>query len=102
MWQQEYLPIADSLAWSALAAALPIFVLLLLIGVLRKPAWIAALSGLAAAAVVCCSTRRPQPSAYRSVSTAKTPTDRVESPQSRVESQNCSIAMYCELLTLDS
>ena len=52
MWQQEYLPIADSLAWSALAAALPIFVLLLLIGILRKPAWIAALSGLAAAAIV--------------------------------------------------
>lgn len=52
MWQQEYLPIADSLALSALAAAIPIFVLLLLIGVLRKPAWIAALSGLAAAAVI--------------------------------------------------
>jgi lactate permease len=52
MWQQEYLPIADSLAWSALAAAVPIFVLLLMIGVLRKPAWIAALSGLAAAAVI--------------------------------------------------
>ncbi|MBN1238626.1 MAG: L-lactate permease, partial [Gammaproteobacteria bacterium] len=52
MWQQEYLPIADSLTWSALAAAVPIFVLLLLIGVLRKPAWIAALSGLAAAAII--------------------------------------------------
>jgi lactate permease len=52
MWQQEYLPLADSLALSALAAAVPIFVLLLLIGVLRKPAWIAALSGLAAAAVI--------------------------------------------------
>ncbi|HLF11896.1 MAG TPA: L-lactate permease, partial [Gammaproteobacteria bacterium] len=52
MWQQEYLPIADSLALSTLAAAVPIFVLLLLIGVLRKPAWIAALSGLAAAAVI--------------------------------------------------
>lgn len=52
MWQQEYLPIADSLAWSALAASIPILVLLLLIGVLRKPAWIAALSGLAAAAVI--------------------------------------------------
>ena len=38
MWQQEYLPIADSLALSALAAAVPIFVLLLLIGVMRKPA----------------------------------------------------------------
>ena len=52
MWQQEYLPIADSLAWSALAAAIPIFVLLLLIGVLRKPAWIAALAGLGTAAVI--------------------------------------------------
>ena len=52
MWQQEYLPIADSLALSALAAAIPIFVLLLLIGVLRKPAWIAALSGLATAGII--------------------------------------------------
>jgi L-lactate transport len=52
MWQQVYTPLNDSLALSALAASLPIFVLLLLIGVLRKPAWIAALSGLAAAAVV--------------------------------------------------
>lgn len=52
MWQQTYTPIADSLAVSALVAALPIFVLLLLLGVFRKPAWIAALSGLAAAIVV--------------------------------------------------
>lgn len=52
MWQQEYLPIADSLGWSALAAAVPIFVLLLLIGVFRRPAWIAALAGLAAALVI--------------------------------------------------
>jgi lactate permease len=52
MWQQNYLPLGDSLAISALVASLPIFVLLLLIGVLRKPAWIAALSGLAAACVV--------------------------------------------------
>src|SRR5690554_4737958 len=52
MWQQNYVPIGDSLALSALAAALPIFVLLLLLGVLRKPAWMSALSGLAAALVV--------------------------------------------------
>jgi lactate permease len=52
MWQQSYLPVADSLGWSALAGAIPIFVLLALIGVLRKPAWIAALSGLAAAFVI--------------------------------------------------
>src|SRR5262245_11639541 len=52
MWQQNYLPLGDSLALSTLAAAVPIFVLLLLIGVLRKPAWIAGLSGLAAGLVV--------------------------------------------------
>jgi lactate permease len=52
MWQQNYAPLADSLAWSTVAAALPIFVLLILIGVLRKPAWIAALSGLGAAALI--------------------------------------------------
>ncbi len=52
MWQQPYLPIANSLGWSALAAAVPILVLLLLIGVLRRPAWVAALAGLATALVV--------------------------------------------------
>jgi len=52
MWQHNYLPIADSLFLSALVAAIPIFVLLTLIGVMRKPAWVAALSGLAAAAAV--------------------------------------------------
>ena len=52
MWQQQYLPVADSLGLSALVAALPILVLLMLIGVLRKPAWIAALSGLVVAAVI--------------------------------------------------
>jgi lactate permease len=52
MWQQNYFPIAGSLPASALLAALPIFVLLVLLGVLRKPAWMAALAGLAAAVVV--------------------------------------------------
>ncbi|MBM3810665.1 MAG: L-lactate permease [Acidimicrobiia bacterium] len=52
MWQQNYTPVADSLAVSTLLASLPIFVLLLLIGIIRKPAWIAALSGLGAAMVV--------------------------------------------------
>ncbi|MSV30617.1 MAG: L-lactate permease [Bryobacterales bacterium] len=52
MWQQNYTPIADSLVASSLVAAIPIFVLLYLLGVARKPAWMAALSGLAAAAVV--------------------------------------------------
>jgi len=52
MWQHNYTPIGGSIALSALCAAFPVFVLLLLIGVLRKPAWIAALSGLAGAIVV--------------------------------------------------
>src|SRR5437764_2639020 len=52
MWQQTYTPIGDSLALSALFAAIPIFTLLLLLGVLRKPAWMASLVGLGAAAIV--------------------------------------------------
>lgn len=52
MWQQDYTPLAGSLGASSLVAALPIFVLLLLLGVFRKPAWMAGLSGLAAALVV--------------------------------------------------
>jgi lactate permease len=52
MWQQDYLPLLDSLGWSTAAAALPILVPLLLIGVLRKPAWVAGLAGLVVALVV--------------------------------------------------
>jgi L-lactate transport len=52
MWQQNYTPLAGSIPISALVAALPIFVLLLLLGVMRKPAWIASLAGLGTAAVV--------------------------------------------------
>ncbi len=48
MWRQNYTPVADSLALSALVAMLPVFTLLFLLGVKRKPAWISALSGLAA------------------------------------------------------
>jgi lactate permease len=52
MWQQTYTPIMGSIGFSALAASLPVFTLLLLLGVLRKPSWLASLSGLAAAVVV--------------------------------------------------
>ena len=52
MWEQNYLPVADSLLISSLLAAVPIFVLLTMIAVLRKPAWVAALSGLAAGLVI--------------------------------------------------
>jgi len=52
MWQQNYTPVASSLPLSALVAAIPIFVLLILLGVMRKPAWMASLAGLGAAALV--------------------------------------------------
>ena len=52
MWQQNYLPVSDSLSLSTLAASVPILVLLLLIGILRKPAWMAAMAGLLAAIVI--------------------------------------------------
>jgi len=52
MWQQNYTPIGNSLVLSALVAAVPIFVLLFLIGIRRKPAWIASLAGLGATIVL--------------------------------------------------
>jgi L-lactate transport len=52
MWSHNYTPVAGSLALSSVAAAVPIFVLLFLLGVKRTPAWIAGLFGLAAAAVI--------------------------------------------------
>jgi lactate permease len=44
--------VAGSLPLSALAAAVPLFALLFLLGVKRKPSWMAALSGLGAAMAV--------------------------------------------------
>lgn len=52
MWQPNYTPLSGSLPLSALVAALPILALLLLLGVMRKPAWIASLIGLGTAMVV--------------------------------------------------
>src|SRR4051794_4705075 len=52
MWQHNYTPIGNSLPLSALVAALPIFVLLFMLGVVRKAAWISSLAGLVAAMVV--------------------------------------------------
>ena len=52
MWQQNYVPIEGQLGLSALLAAAPIFTLLILLGVLRKPAWMAALSGLGVSMLV--------------------------------------------------
>lgn len=52
MWTHNYEPLGGSLALSAPVAALPIFVLFLMLGVFRAPAWKAALSGLLTAFVV--------------------------------------------------
>ncbi|HEX4277375.1 MAG TPA: lactate permease LctP family transporter [Bryobacteraceae bacterium] len=52
MWPQTYIPVADNLALSALVAALPIFTMLVLLAVFRKPSWIASLAGAAAAVIV--------------------------------------------------
>ena len=52
MWQQNYTPIAGSLAASALLAGLPIFAMLFLLGILRKPAWMSSLVGLATAVLI--------------------------------------------------
>ncbi len=52
MWTQIYDPVAGSLGLSALVAALPVFVLLLALAVLRVPAWKSSLLGLAAAVLV--------------------------------------------------
>ncbi len=51
-WTQVYAPIGGSIGLSALAAAVPIVVLFVMLGVLRKPAWIASLAALVSALVV--------------------------------------------------
>lgn len=61
MWQQTYAPVGGSLALSALAAALPLFTLLYLLGVRRTAAWVAGWSGLAAAAAVALAVYRMPP-----------------------------------------
>jgi lactate permease len=45
-WQQQYLLPGLGLGWSAVAASMPILVLLFLLGVLRKPVWVAEFYGL--------------------------------------------------------
>ncbi len=52
MWPHNYTPVAGSLGLSTLVASVPVFVLLVLLGALRKPAWMASLFGLGAAAAV--------------------------------------------------
>src|SRR5215213_5506935 len=52
MWQQNYEPVGGSLGLSALVAAIPIFVLFIMLGIMRKPAWMSALAALGTAMVV--------------------------------------------------
>jgi L-lactate transport len=52
MWDQIYVPVANSLPLSAAVAALPILVLLIALAWLRMAAWKAGLLGLAAAILV--------------------------------------------------
>src|ERR1051326_4207083 len=52
MWQHNYTPVAGSLAASAIVAAVPVFVLFVMLGILRKPAWISSLAALASAFLV--------------------------------------------------
>ncbi|QRP50345.1 L-lactate permease [Amycolatopsis sp. FDAARGOS 1241] len=49
MYQQILDPVAGSLAWSSLVAAIPLIVLFVLLGILRMTAWLAALISLAVA-----------------------------------------------------
>ncbi len=52
MWQHNYTPIAGSLGISAAIAAIPVVVLFVMLGVLRKPAWMSALAALVSAFLV--------------------------------------------------
>ena len=49
MWQQNYQFAGGSLGYSALIAATPLLLLFYLLGVRRRPAWVAGLSALGVA-----------------------------------------------------
>lgn len=51
-WPQTYFLFGRGLAFSAALAAVPVFVLLILLGVFRKPAWVAGVCGLGATFVL--------------------------------------------------
>jgi L-lactate permease len=60
-WEQGYLLFGHGIVASAAMAALPIFAVLLLLGVFRKAAWIAGTVGLATALVVAIAGYRMPP-----------------------------------------
>jgi lactate permease len=55
MWEQDYVPVAGSLAISTLVAAMPLVILFYMLGVKRRPSWIAGLSALGVALVLAVS-----------------------------------------------
>ena len=68
MFHQLLTPVGDSLALSFLAAALPVVVVVLLLGVFQRPAWQAALAGLIVGFVVAVGPwQMPVPLAVHSV-----------------------------------
>ena len=52
MWQHNYTPVAGSLGISAAIAVIPVVVLFLMLGVLRKPAWLSAVASLVSALLI--------------------------------------------------
>ena len=52
MFRQLLTPVGDSLGLSFLVAILPVVALLVLLGLLRRPAWQAALAGLIVGLIV--------------------------------------------------
>src|SRR5215813_9544501 len=52
MWEHNYQPIGDSLGLSAIVAVIPVVVLFVMLGALRKPAWMSALTALGSAFII--------------------------------------------------
>jgi lactate permease len=68
MFQQLLTPVEDSLGLSFIAAIIPVAVVLVLLGVFRRPAWQAALAGLIVGLAIAISVwRMPAPLAFYSV-----------------------------------
>ena len=52
MWTHNYEPVGGSLGLSAGVAAIPILVLFVMLGIMRKPAWMSAMAALASALLI--------------------------------------------------
>ena len=68
MWEQNYLPVAENLGYSTLVATVPLLILFYMLGVKRRPSWVAGLSALAVALVLAVGVfRMPIPQAGASM-----------------------------------